>query len=401
MSEPVRIAVIEESAGIGGAEVNLLNLCRFLDRDRFRYLVVVPTEGPLTKRLVALGVDYYVLPRARLLSTSFYMLGRKIFNPMAVFYNMLTLLPYILKLRNILRQMQINIVHTNSMMAHLYGGISARLAGVPCIWHMQDIVDNKCFGMVLALMNFLGGVLPTKIVAISQAVAKMYSGESFSRVRVIYNGSDVTRFAPGPASEVLRAELGLEAGSLVVGIVGRLVRWKGHPEFLRMAALVAKNVPNVRFLIIGDTTFGPGSYGNELRELVETLGLAEKVVFTGGRDDVPELMRLLDVFIHASITPEPFGLVITEAMAAGLPVIASSLGGPKEIVQDGRNGFLVDPRDHRVCADSVIRLCQDEKLRTSLGEAARQTVVERFSITNFSMQMADVYRQLANRFNDI
>lgn len=220
-------------------------------------------------------------------------------------------------------------------------------------------------------------------------------------MRVIYNGSDVTRFAPGPASEVLRAELGLEAGSLVVGIVGRLVRWKGHPEFLRMAALVAKNVPNVRFLIIGDTTFGPGSYGNELRELVETLGLAEKVVFTGGRDDVPELMRLLDVFIHASITPEPFGLVITEAMAAGLPVIASSLGGPKEIVQDGRNGFLVDPRDHRVCADSVIRLCQDEKLRTSLGEAARQTVVERFSITNFSMQMADVYRQLANRFNDI
>ncbi len=287
-------------------------------------------------------------------------------------------------------------MHTNSMIAHIYGSIAAKLAGVPCIWHMQDIVDPRmAFGMVRRMLVYLGGILPKKIVVVSKAAGAMFDGKSASKVHVIYNGTDCKRFSPEVDGSAVRRELGISEEELVVGMVGRLTRWKGHKEFLKAAARVAEQMENTKFLVIGDTTFGDPRFKDELIRLVKTLKLESRVIFTGARNDIPALLRAMDVLVHASILPEPFGLVIIEGMAAGVPVIAADQGGPREIISEGEDGFLVDPHKTNELAQAIIRLLRDESLRKRISEAARKKVEKHFTVDNFVRRFAQLYSEAA------
>lgn len=393
----LRIAFIEQDAGIGGAEVNLFYLLGGMDRRRFRPLVIVPFEGPLTDRLKELGVQFKVISRAKLISTSTYIWGRKIFNPFAVFFDVLIFLPAIWKIRNFLRREQVDLVHTNSMVAHIYGALAARLAGIPCIWHMQDIVDPKmAFGAVGRTLAFLGGFLPRKIVAVSKAVGEPFDGKSMRKIQVIYNGVDIQKFSPDVDGSDIRKELNITDSEFIVGIVGRLTQWKGQKEFLKAAAKLQGEVPDARFLIVGDTTFSTQDFKSELIQLAKDLKLESKVIFAGGRSDVPSVLRVMDVLVHASILPEPFGLVIIEGMAAGIPVIAANRGGPREIIAEGEDGFLVDPCKTNELAHAIIGLLEDESLRKRISEAGRIKVERHFTVDKFVHQFEQLYLETAH-----
>jgi glycosyltransferase involved in cell wall biosynthesis len=392
MRSEIKIAFIEQDSGIGGAEVNLFHLFKGLNKDLFRPVVLVPYTGPLTERLRETGVKYHVIPRVKFMSTSTYITGRKIFNPFAVFYDFIVFIPAVLRLKEYLKRERINIVHTNSMLAHMYGGIAAKLAGVPCIWHMQDIVDPRmALGFAAKAVNLLGSVLPERIVSVSNAVGRMFQGKSVPKVRIIYNGTDTEEFSPEIKGSGIRHEFGIAEDELVVGMVGRLKEWKGQKEFLRAAASIARCFPNTKFLIVGDTTFGRKDYRNELIHLSEELGISSKVIFTGNRKDVPEVIRAMDAIVHASLGPEPFGLVIIEGMASGVPVIASNRGAPVEIIEHGKDGFLVNPEDTEELADTITGLLRDKSLRDKIAGAARRKVVERFSIKKFVSGFQKIY----------
>jgi glycosyltransferase involved in cell wall biosynthesis len=177
--------------------------------------------------------------------------------------------------------------------------------------------------------------------------------------------------------------------------VGRLAPWKGQREFLEAARLVATEWPEARFLVVGDVAFDGPSYRDALRRLVRRLGLEDRVIFTGWRRDVPVVLAAADVLVHSSVLPEPFGLVIVEAMAMERPVVASRLGGPGEIVRDGHEGVLVDPRHPEEIAEALLRLAADPALRTCMGRTGRVRALGCFGAERFVQEMEAVLHEAA------
>lgn len=397
MSEQIRIAYIEQDAGIGGAEVNLFYLFNGMDRERFHPLVIVPYEGPLTERLKEMGVEYRIVPRPKLIPTSTYIFGKKIFNPFAVLYDIFAFSPAIWRIRNCLREERIDVVHTNSMVAHIYGAIASRMAGLPSIWHMQDIVDPEmALGLVRKSLVLLGRLLPDVIVAVSKAVGDMFTGKTASKVRVIYNGTDVLRFSPAKDGTAIRREFNIPDEELVVGMVGRLTQWKGQREFLKAASIVAAHIPNTKFLIVGDTTFGDLGYKDELCRLADQTGLSSKVIFTGFRTDVPELVAAMDLCVLPSVLPDPCPLVLFDYMASAKPVVATKLGGAPEIIEHGKDGLLTDPCRTDDFAGEMIGLLRDASARKRLAYAARQKVVDCFTLENFVARIQKLYLEVVH-----
>jgi glycosyltransferase involved in cell wall biosynthesis len=392
MSDLIKIAYIEQNSNIGGAEVNLFYLFEGMNRDHFYPVVVVPCEGPLTERLKEIGVRYHIIAQVKFISTSTYILGKKIFNPFAVIYDVLVFLPTMWSLRSFLKKERVNIVHTNSMLAHIYGGIAAKISGVPCIWHMQDIIDSKmAFGLAMQSVGFLGGILPKRIISVSNAVEKMFKGKSAQKVQVVYNGTDIEKFSPQTDGTLIRMEFDIAENELVVGMVGRLTEWKGQREFIKASFLVAKEMERVKFMIVGGTTFSSAAYFEELKQLVHELRLSDKVIFTGFRNDIPNLIAAMDICVLPSVLPDPCPLTLFDYMASGKPVVASHLGGPSEIIEHGKDGFLVDPEETENIANIVIELLRDKSLRNKIAESARKKIVEQFSIEKFGSEFQRIY----------
>ena len=213
------------------------------------------------------------------------------------------------------------------------------------------------------------------------------------RIVIIHNPVRFKAVRP-EIRERVRNQYGIEPGQLVFGIVGRIVRWKGHIEFLRAADIVFKSVPEAKGLIVGDFSDGDSTYQTLISCMVKESEYSDKIIMSGYVKDVEDLYSVMDVCVHASIDPEPFGLVITEAMAHGVPVIASDRGAPREIINDGVDGFLVDPVATEQLASAIISLLSDETLRKRVGDKGRERVQKDFQISTYGRAMEDVYMEV-------
>jgi glycosyltransferase involved in cell wall biosynthesis len=247
-------------------------------------------------------------------------------------------------------------------------GPAADAAGLPAVWWQQDIAREN----------------PDELRAAGLPVAAIVcsSDHALTAQRTFAPDARLVKLHPGvPVAEIagrrgsggqIRASLGWKASS-IVGIVGRLERWKGQEVFLRAASLVAEERPDVRFAVIGGALIGTeGTYPDDLRQLARELGLARRVRFTGHQDDPYPWFDALDVAVHAS-RAEPFGLVVVEAMALGKPVVATLPGGPAEIVEEGLSGLLVPFGEPEALADAIARILNDRMLAATLGrEASRR-----------------------------
>jgi glycosyltransferase involved in cell wall biosynthesis len=192
----------------------------------------------------------------------------------------------------------------------------------------------------------------------------------------------------------LRREWGVEPDEVLVGQVGRLSAWKGPEDLLAAAAQVAARRDKVRFVLVGDVVPGEEERLGRLRAQSAALGLEDRVIWAGFRTDVPQVMAALDLLVLPSRLPEPFGMVLLEAMATGKPVIATDQGGPREIVRDGETGFLVPPGDPTALAEAISTLAADAALRRQMGLAARARAVQRFSLTPYVAAVEALYQDL-------
>jgi glycosyltransferase involved in cell wall biosynthesis len=390
-----KIAFLEENARIGGAEINVLNLLKNLDRRQFDPLAICPCEGPFTEQARAIGANVAIVSRLPLLSTSIHIKKLKLTNPLAVMYNLITFFPSALNLARFLKHEKVSVLHTNSMLAHFYGALAARLAGIPCLWHVQDIVDPKqAFGIMRKALSWSGKWLPHRIVAISRPVGHMFRGKASDKVRVVHNGTDIRNYSPNNSGDKIRREFNIKQQEAVIGIVGRIVPWKGHKVFLQADKLVRKRRPHTKFLIVGDTANGKNQYSKGIKRLTQQLGLGESVIFTGFRSDVPEILSAMDILVHASTLPEPFGLTIIEAMASGKPVVATNGGGVPEILVNGVTGRLVPMNDVDALADAIVELLDDPEKRRAMGKAGRERVKKYFSVETFVQNLSDQYLDL-------
>ncbi|NOY58868.1 MAG: glycosyltransferase family 4 protein, partial [Calditrichaeota bacterium] len=193
-------------------------------------------------------------------------------------------------------------------------------------------------------------------------------------VSVVHHGLDLDLYPQnGETRNRVREELGVAADQVLIGTIGRLEEGKGHLEFLEMAKNISQQFPKARFIIIGDTTRGEETRARRIYEKVNQVNLGKKLILSGFREDVPEVLSAMDIFAFPSHA-EAFGLVVIEAMAASLPVVSSRCDGILDIVQDGQTGILVDPKNVGELTDAVRKLIMDAKKRIALGKNGRQRV---------------------------
>lgn len=379
---PTKVVFIDHVARMSGGEIALLRLLAAVS-GRVEAHVILGEEGPLVAEIRALGVACEVLPMAEALRD----VRKDAVAPSRLDPRpLLSLGSYVLRLRRRLRDLGPDIVHTNSLKAALYGGVAGRLAGVPVLWHVRDrIAADYLPRPAVALVRAASRVLPTAVVANSASTLSTLPGRR--RATVLYNPVvlDAASASRGPRTD----------RPLRIGVVGRLAPWKGQHVFL---AAFARAFPagDVEARLIGSALFGEDAFERELHAQVERLGIASRVQFRGYRDDIPRELAELDVLVHCSTTPEPFGQVVVEGMAAGLPVIAADAGGPTEIITDGVDGLLTPPGDVEALAEALLQLADDPGLRQTLGDAGRQSA-RRFSPVAASERLMAVYAAMARR----
>jgi len=237
-------------------------------------------------------------------------------------------------------------------------------------------------------------MLSTKIITVSNAVAQKFRWIG-GKVVTVYNGVDTEKFRAMQVDPSLYSYFGLDSQRPVVGIISRLVPWKGHNIFLEAASILWKERQDrVNFLIAGD---GDRDYLIKLKEMVEKLGLSKAVVFIGFRQDMPIVINLCEAIVNPSLEPEPFGRTLIEAMACEKPVIATNIGGAPEIVVDGVTGILVPPRNPEALADAIGYILDHPKEAKMMGKEGRKRVEWMFDLKRHVRQVEGIYEALLYR----
>ncbi len=403
-----RVLFVDTAPSAGGSVISLYELLRNLDRSRYEPIVLAYTPHAFVSKFRTLGLDVVVwdvygaqdhrpawvvdtrgsAPARWLRQRSW---GSTLYHGLG-FAMMLVrrVWPRAAALRRIIGQKKIDLVHTNIRVGHDREGIiAAKLAGVPCVCHVRDLEQLNWFDRQLAKMV-------DAFIYISEAVQRRHlqSGVPREKGRVVYNAVDSAAFAGTLNVVRARQSLRLADDDLAVGIVGRLERWKGQDIFLRAMALVREAVPRAKGVVIGEPVPYDSDYDLLLRTLCEKLRLSEHVIFSGFRQDVPAVMSVLDVVVLASTSPEPFGRVLIEAMAAGKPVVATSEGATREIVEHGTHGLLVPPGDAQELAQAIIRVLTDREMAVAMGTQGRIRVRERFNMRQLVDGVQAVYDEL-------
>lgn len=374
----LRVAYIDHTAKWSGGEVALYNILTNIG-SQIDPLVILAEEGALADRLRERGIDVRVVPLDESVRTR----NRNAVNlgaPSAA----LKLLSYGRRLAPLLKREQVACVHTNSLKSALYGAIAAKLAGVPLIWHIRDHIGPPYLKPVVAkTIRLLSRLLPNGIIANSHSTLNALELPRTKKTLVVYSA-----FA-----KAIGGGRGREQGKdFNVLLVGRLAHWKGQHVLLQ-AAKSFKPDTRVKFWLAGDALFGEDTYKQELLKMIEQDGLTN-VSLLGHVDDIQGLMQQADLLVHTSITPEPFGQVIVEGMAAGLPVIASNEGGPVEIVVPGETGLLIRPGDPAVLAESIAWMLEHPEERRQMAERGVKRVKEHFVIENTVKDIVDYYKGL-------
>ena len=375
----MHIVFLNVTGSLGGAEQVLLTLIRALRKLRpdWRFTVVMGDAGPLAEAITAAGGAPEVLPFPDGLKA----LGDwGVVSKWGLGLRLAGAVPAVLRYRAALRQRLLtlapDVVQTNGFKMHLMGALACP-RNVRLIWHVHDFVSTRA--AMKTLLRWCSG-RPQAVAAISTSVAADWKSvvRYPARVRTIWNAIDLDRFSPSPTHGAR------------IGLVATFARWKGHEVFLHALSMLPRDLDWQAAIIGGEVYSRSASQFSEaeLRQLCERLGLAAKVEFSGFLADPAALIGTLDIVVHASTEPEPFGLVIAEGMAAGKAVVTSS----ETLVTDGVDGLLHKRGDAVSLAGALERLLRDADFRARLGQQARQTAEGRFQPARIAAEFLELYR---------
>ncbi len=357
-----RVLLVNHAAEFGGAEYGLIDIARHYGPERCH--VVLFADGPVRHRLEASGIGVTVMEGGTGVMGMRREAGR-----LRALRAVPALVGMVLRLARISRDY--DVLYLNSQKAAIVGLLAAPLARRRAVWHLHDILSAEHFAWaqrrcVVTLANRFA----TKTIAISGVSrdSLIACGADPRRIAVVPNGIDTSRFEPldAEAALALRNKLGL-SGVTLVGLFGRITPWKGQHVLIRALA----GLPGVHAIIVGDALFGEQAYKAGLIEQARQLGVADRLHWLGFRHDTPQLMQIVDVVVHTSVAPEPFGRVIVEGVMAGRPVVASNHGASVELL--GTDYRWLVPADD---AGALLRAI-DDVLALPAGELARCTALAR------------------------
>jgi glycosyltransferase involved in cell wall biosynthesis len=404
MQKPDKIPVLylDNTATFGGAINSLLNLLRALDRSRFTPILITAQSEEFLRRnfdfvqwrsvrIKRSWVDnrmYRKITGMRFFSSGF---ALKCVKRIRFLYWLLFItLPEAVGYWKIGRMYKVRLVHLNNIMgSQLAGILAAKMLGVPCVGHLRDFEEvdrvTTLYARLIDLHIAISGAIKDNLLRLLVPDEKIV---------VVFDAIDLQDFDDTVSIGHLRQEFGLNEEEQLFGIFGRIVGWKGIVEFVHAAALVIQSRANTKAFIVGDCSDGDTDYLKVVKELIAGYELEEKIILTGYRTDVPALMQLMDVVVHASISPEPFGMVIIEAMAMKKPMVATRMGGPLDIMLNGRTGILVAPGNTKEMADAIERLLADKGLAFDMGRSGKKRVIDMFTKERYARQVEDVYIRL-------
>ncbi|HYM83644.1 MAG TPA: glycosyltransferase [Candidatus Dormibacteraeota bacterium] len=352
--QKVRVVEVLATGTNGGAQEHVYNLLTRIDRSRYDVSVVSLSSGSAVRKLQHAGVPVCVIDEPD--------------DAIAVG-----------ALATYLAGVQPDVVHDHMYRAEVVGTkavLALQAAGHPRPYVVSTVHSSRV--RAHEDRELLRQLTPEmdKLIAVSRAIVSKIEdeGRTGAPVELIYNGVDLERYDHQEPCCTLRAEYGMEDGSLLVGVVARLEPEKGHPTLLEAWPHVLRQVPDAYLLVVGE-----GSRREALEEQVRELRIGQRVVFTGRRDDVPAVTAALDVAVLPSYR-EAQGLTILEAMALSRPVVATNVGGIPEVVQDGVSGLLVPPHDADALAGAIVRLLTDHPFADTLAKAGHDAVHERFCV---------------------
>jgi glycosyltransferase involved in cell wall biosynthesis len=402
----MQITFLSPVGVVGGAERVLLSAIRGA-RDHLpaaRASVVLFADGPLRAEAERLGADVTVVPlpaRLAALGDAGLRGGGRARLGRAALGAAPAAAVFVRRLRDVLRRLAPDLIHSNGLKAHALGGL-ARPRGVPVLWHLHDFPSHRPV-MAHLLRHLTGGVAGG--IAISDAVQRdaeaVLPGVAISVVR---NAVDTGHFAPavrdGAELDRLAGLPPAGPGAVRVGLVATYAIWKGQDVFLDALARLPADGPPVRGYVVGGpiyATAGSQFTRDELERRARANGLDGRVGFIPFQPDPADVYRMLDVAVHASTRPEPFGLTIAEAMGCGKPVVVAEAGGAAELFTPGHDGLGHTPGDAAGLAAAIARLAADPGLRARLGANARRTALGRFSQERYGREIAAVYAAACRR----
>lgn len=358
-----------DTTGPGGAETVFLDLAQGMARRGWPAIPVIAGPGWVWDTAVARGLEPVALaPGGR------FALG------------------YLTRLARLASRSGARLIHAHLLGSAVYGGLAGRLAGVPVIATFHGMTDFPVRDPLQRLRYGLLRFGVDRITLVSDPLRTEVltrTGYPADRAHVVHNGIDVTRFYPG-RDPGLRHDLSLPPDAFVIGALGNVRPAKAYEVLVRAAALLPEGPKPWRVVIAGDT--GDSTYPH-LLQLVADLGLAGRVVFAGFRDDVAATLRGYDLFVLSSRS-EGFSLATVQALATGLPVVATRSGGPEEILAGSEAGILVPPDDPAALAEAIVRVMQDSTLASALAARGPARARERFSLEAALDQYQELYRAL-------
>jgi len=370
---PFSVLHIVEDMKIGGLEKVLASIVLGLDKSNYQPEVWCLSEGgEMADALMNQGIKVEILN-------------------LQTYYNPLN----IARLAVLMKKRRFHILHAHGYYASTFGRLSALLAGVPIILtHVHSTYFNYS-KRNLRVEKFLSH-FTDKVICVSKAVQSFVIGTEKIRegkTCVIYNGVDLP-FSDPAADEFLRirSNLGIGHHEIVLIVVASLKPLKGHLFLFNALHDVSKNFQDFRLLVVGD-----GPQREELESRAEKLGIASRISFTGVREDVPKLLRISDIFILPSVEREGLSMAVIEAMASGLPVVSTFVGGISEEVENNTSGLLVAPNDDKALADALNTLIMDKNLRKRMGEKGREIYVRAFTHRKMMSDIEALYGNLLSQ----
>jgi len=387
----MKILFYSHTGTVSGAENILLLALKGLDRARFTPTAICPADGNLAEKLSELGVPHKIIAPLE---------ARFTWRPDLMFRYLQSFVRTYSQLRAAIKTDDPDAIHANSIRAGLVATAASVGTSTPVFWHLQDELPRHPLSTAIRLC--VAASPRVRLIAASKATADSFRGRVLpllrnrTPLRVIYNVIELENFELDPGHrQDFRREFKLGQSEFVVGVVGQITPRKGQLELIRTFAGAQEHMPSSTLMVVGAPMFNRDDlYLEKLKASTQELGLSSRVKFTGKRSDVAKVMQAMDVLVINSKS-EAFVIVALEAMACGTPVIATDVGGIREMIQHKVNGWLVPWGDERLLQEALIELSSDAEMRATFSAAGRKDVAEKFHAARFIEGMEDFFEQSA------
>ncbi|MDT2872725.1 glycosyltransferase family 4 protein [Lactococcus lactis] len=383
-----KILYLHAGAEMYGADKVLLDLVTNLDKNKYCPIVILPNDGILVTALKEQGIDVRVI--------NYPVLRRKFLNFVGMSSYSFNFFKYSLKLLKIIKDEKIAILHVNTT-AVLEGVFLKMFSKIKLVWHVHEIIVSP--NVMFKLTSKLLSKFSDKVITVSEAVKTHLLSSGFFEnkkelITVIYNGVDSRVFNLQVDSNEFKKKNDIPNDKLVIGMIGRINRWKGQKDFISSISTVLANHSNTVAVLVGGVFEGEEWREEELKAMISLDPNKDRIFQISFTKEINKAHKSFDIFVLPSINPDPLPTVVLEAMATGKPIVGYNHGGITEMVKVGYNGILVEPRNIEELSIEIEKLIIDKKLRNQFGENSLNRQANFFSLNSYVHNFEEVYNNI-------